>query len=76
MPEVELLATGEGDYRLHAPDTLRAWMRHRTRRVVVDQTTSAADAVARPAPPAAGELEILRDHIDPARTLIGRTAKR
>lgn len=47
MPEVELLATGEGDYRLHDPDTLRAWMRDRKRRELVDKTTTAADAVGR-----------------------------
>jgi hypothetical protein len=47
MPEVELLATGEGDYRLHDPDTLRAWMRDRKRRELVDKTTTAADAVRR-----------------------------
>jgi acyl CoA:acetate/3-ketoacid CoA transferase alpha subunit len=47
MPEVELLATGEGDYRLHDPDALRAWMRDRKRRELVDKTTTAADAVGR-----------------------------
>ena len=26
MSEIELLATGEGDYRLHDPDAIRAWM--------------------------------------------------
>jgi hypothetical protein len=45
MPEVELLATGEGDYRLHDPDALRAWMRDRKRRDFVDKTTTAAQAV-------------------------------
>ncbi|MGH7357688.1 MAG: CoA-transferase subunit beta [Candidatus Rokuibacteriota bacterium] len=34
-----------------------------------------AAAVERLAPPTARELEILRDQIDPARTVIGRTAK-
>lgn len=34
-----------------------------------------AARVERLAPPSARELEILRDHIDPGRTLIGRTAK-
>lgn len=47
MPDIELLATGEGDYRLHDPDTLRAWMRDRKRRDLVDKTTTAADAVGR-----------------------------
>ena len=47
MPDVELLATGEGDYRLHDPDALRAWMRDRKRRDFVDKTTTAADAVGR-----------------------------
>src|SRR5262245_985070 len=145
MPEVELLATGEGDYRLHDPDALRAWMRDPKRRDLVDKTTTAADAVGRlvadgdgvsfdyasftrgplllvreiirqrcrfdessreltllrvvegldadevvadkgvkprvaarvelPAPPSAREFEILRDHIDPARSVIGRAAK-
>ncbi len=129
MPEIELLATGEGDYRLHDPDALRAWMRDRKRRDLVDKTTTAAEAVGRLdtgpwrvvtsqalfgfdevsheltllgvlegrsvdavvaemgvkprvaahverlAPPSPRELEILRDQIDPARALIGRTAK-
>ena len=48
MPEVELLATGEGDYRHHDPDVLRGWMRDRTRRDLVDQTITAAGAVSRP----------------------------
>src|SRR5262245_29300107 len=47
MPEVELLAAGEGDYRLHDADALRAWMRDRKRRDFVDKTTTAADAVGR-----------------------------
>jgi glutaconate CoA-transferase subunit A len=47
MPEVELLATGEGDYRLHDPDSLRAWMRDRKRRDFVDKTTTAAEAMGR-----------------------------
>ena len=42
---LELLATGEGDYRLHDPDALRAWMRDRKRRDFVDKTTTAAEAV-------------------------------
>ncbi len=47
MPEVELLATGEGDYRHHDPDVVRAWVRDRKRRDVVDTTTTGADAVSR-----------------------------
>jgi hypothetical protein len=31
--------------------------------------------VERLSPPSAREIELLRDHIDPARTVIGRTAK-
>jgi hypothetical protein len=102
MPDVELLATGEGDYRLHDPDALRAWRRDRKRRDFVDKTTIAAEAVSRLfgdgdyvsfdlssftrgplvpmtverlAPPSARELEILRDQIDPGRTVIRKTAK-
>ena len=47
MPEAEVLATGEGEYRLHDPDTLRAWMRDHKRRDLGDKTTTAADAVGR-----------------------------
>jgi acyl CoA:acetate/3-ketoacid CoA transferase alpha subunit len=47
MPKLELLAAGEGDYRLHDPDDLRAWMRDRKRRDFVDKTTTAAQAVGR-----------------------------
>ena len=67
MPEVELLATGEGDYRLHDPDALRAWMRDRKRREFVDRTTPAADVIQR--------LVADGDYVDPGRTVIGRTAK-
>jgi hypothetical protein len=74
MPEVELLATGEGDYRLHDPDTLRAWMRDR-KVSEMGMKPRVAARVERLAPPSARELEILRDQIDPGRTLIGRTAK-
>ena len=45
MPEVELLATGEGDDRHHDPDVVRARVRDRKRRDVVD-TTTGADAVS------------------------------
>jgi glutaconate CoA-transferase subunit A len=149
MPELELLVSGEGDYRFHDPDALRAWIRDRKRRDFVDETTTAADAesrlvgdgdyvsldfssstrgplvlireiirqrrrnlwyrakftllestlpvaagacsedvvaemgvkprvaatVERLASPSARELEILRDQIDPGRTVIGKTAK-
>jgi glutaconate CoA-transferase, subunit A len=44
---IELLASGVGEYRLHDPDALRAWMRDRKRREFVDKTTTAAEAVAR-----------------------------
>jgi hypothetical protein len=47
MPEVELLATGEGDYRHHDPDVLRAGCATVERRDFVDKTTTAADAVRR-----------------------------
>jgi hypothetical protein len=64
MPEIELLATGEGDHRVHAPDPLRAWMRDRKRRELVDKTTTAAEA--------AGRLAAGSDSV----SFIGRTAKR
>jgi glutaconate CoA-transferase, subunit A len=44
---IELLASGVGEYRLHDPDALRAWMRDRKRRDFVDKTTTAAEAVGR-----------------------------
>jgi glutaconate CoA-transferase subunit A len=44
---IELLTSGVGEYRLHDPDALRAWMRDRKRREFVDKTTTAAEAVAR-----------------------------
>jgi glutaconate CoA-transferase, subunit A len=47
LTEVELLASGVGEYRLHDPDALRAWMRDRKRREFVDKTTTARDAVSR-----------------------------
>jgi hypothetical protein len=73
MPEVELPGTGEGDYRLHDPDVLRVWMRDRKRRELVDATTSVG-AVDSAVHPRARELEILGDHLDAARTVIGRPA--
>jgi acyl CoA:acetate/3-ketoacid CoA transferase alpha subunit len=42
-----VLAAGAGEYRLHDPDTLRAWMRDQKRRDFVDKTTTAREAVAR-----------------------------
>ena len=63
MPETELFATGEGVYRLHAPDALRAWMRDRKRRERVVETTHAAEA--------AGCLVT-----GPGRPAIGKAAKR
>jgi hypothetical protein len=73
MPEIELLAAGEGDYRLHAPDALRAWMRDRHGRDLVDQTAPAAGA--------AGRLDGVGDcasfcfsSFDPAQVALGRTA--
>jgi hypothetical protein len=47
MPEVELLAAGEGEYPLQDPDALRAWMRDRKAREFVDKTTTAAKTVGR-----------------------------
>jgi acyl CoA:acetate/3-ketoacid CoA transferase alpha subunit len=47
VAEIELLATGIGEYRLQDPDALRAWMRDHKRRDLVDKTTTARDAVAR-----------------------------
>jgi glutaconate CoA-transferase subunit A len=80
MPEVELLATGEGDYRLHDPDALRAWMRDRKRRDFVDKTTTAAQAVgclvADGNYVSFGFYSFPRGSLtDPACTIIGRTAK-
>jgi acyl CoA:acetate/3-ketoacid CoA transferase alpha subunit len=45
LPDV--LAAGVGEYRLHDPDVLRAWMRDKKRREFVDKTTSAEAAVSR-----------------------------
>ena len=44
LSEIELLASGVGEYRLHDPDALRAWMRDRKRRDFVDKTTTAQEA--------------------------------
>jgi acyl CoA:acetate/3-ketoacid CoA transferase alpha subunit len=45
LPDV--LAAGVGEYRLHDPDVLRAWMRDKKRREFVDKTTTAEAAVSR-----------------------------
>jgi hypothetical protein len=74
MPELELFATGGGDYRLHDPDAIRGWMRDRNRRDLVDEPRVAVTP-ERLAPPTAGEAESLRNPIDPARIPIGRTTK-
>jgi acyl CoA:acetate/3-ketoacid CoA transferase alpha subunit len=47
LSDIELLASGVGEYRLQDPDALRAWMRDRKRREFVDKTTTAREAVAR-----------------------------
>ena len=47
MSEIGLLAAGAGEYRLHDPDALRAWMRDHKRRDFVDKTTTAGEAVSR-----------------------------
>jgi glutaconate CoA-transferase subunit A len=47
LSAIELLASGVGEYRLHDPDALRAWMRDRKRRDFVDKTTTAREAVSR-----------------------------
>jgi hypothetical protein len=80
MPEVELLATGEGDYRLHDPDALRAWMRDWNRRDFVDETTAAAAEVVRRLVVDGDYVSFdfssfTRGEIDPERTIIGRTAR-
>ena len=62
MPETKLLATGEGEYRLDAPDLLRAWMRDRKRRARVDETTISAEVVGRLG-------------VEPGHAIIGRTAR-
>jgi hypothetical protein len=62
MPETKLLATGEGEYRLDAPDTLRAWMRDRKRRAHAQRTTIPAEAVGRLG-------------VEPGHPVIGRTAR-
>ena len=88
MPEIELLATGEGEYRLHDPETPRpraraglpamagAWRAGILRAMFgFDYTPHGLTLLDGLAPPTARELEILREHIDPGRAVIGRTAK-
>jgi glutaconate CoA-transferase subunit A len=47
MADGQVLTSGIGEYRLHDPDVLRAWMRDRKRRDFVDKVTSAQEAVSR-----------------------------
>ena len=47
MPDIRILAEGAGEYRLHDPDAIRAWMRDRKRREFADKTATAAEAVSR-----------------------------
>jgi hypothetical protein len=86
MPEVELLATGEGDYRHHDPDVLRAWTRDRPRRGFVGETTTAADAASRrvadgddvsfdPSSFARGPLVPIREIVRPRRRAVPRRAR-
>jgi hypothetical protein len=71
MPEIELLAAGEGDYRLHAPDALRAWMRDRNGRDLVDETAPAVGAAGR----RVGDCASFRfSSFDPARVALEGTA--
>jgi hypothetical protein len=86
MPEIALLATGEGEYRLHDPDTPRpraraglpagtgAWRAVILRAMFgFDYTRHGLTLLGVHAPPTACELEILREHIDLGRGV--RTAK-
>ena len=88
MPEIELLATGEGEYRLHDPDTPRpraraglpagagTWRAGILRAMFgSDYTSHGLTLLDALAPPTARELEILREHIDLGRGVIGGTAK-
>jgi hypothetical protein len=75
MAERELLTAGEGDYRLHDPDDLRAWMRDRTRPNLGDRMTTAA-ALASRLVAGDGIASISRPASRPAAgTLLGRTAR-
>ena len=88
MPEIELLATGEGEYRLHDPDTPRPRARAGLpagagagRAGILramfgfDCTPHGLTLLDALAPPTARELEILREYIDLGRGVIGGTAK-
>jgi hypothetical protein len=88
MPEIELLATGEGEYRLHDPDTPRsraraglpagagAWRAGILRAMFgFDYTPRGLTLLDALAPPTARELEILGEYIDLGRGVTGRTAK-
>jgi hypothetical protein len=83
-----LLATGEGEYRHHGPDTPRPgrarglpartgpWHAVTLRALFgFDDATHELTLLDMLAPPTAHELEILREHIDPGRAVIGRTAR-
>ena len=88
MPEIELLATGEGEHRLHGPDTPRP----RARAGLPAGTGAGCAVILRAmfgfddtphgltllgvlAPPTVCKPEMLREHIDLGRGVIGRTAK-
>jgi len=88
MPEIELLATGEGEHRLHSPDTPRpraraglpamagAWRAGILRAMFgFDDTPHGLTLLGVLAPPTACKPEMLREHIDLGRGVIGRTAK-
>jgi glutaconate CoA-transferase subunit A len=47
MTDPQVLASGIGAFRLHDPDALRAWMRDRKRRDLVDKVATAQEAVSR-----------------------------
>ena len=44
---MNVLFSGQGEYRLDDPDAIRAWMRDHKRREMVDKTMAAGEAVAR-----------------------------
>jgi hypothetical protein len=72
MPERELLAAGEGDYRLHDSDDLLAWMRPN----LGDRMTTAATPAGRLVAAGDGISSISRPASRPAAcTLLGRTAR-
>jgi len=87
MPEIALLATGGGEYRLHDPDTPRsraraglpagtgAWRALILRAMFGFDYMPHGTLLGVHAPPTACEFEILREHIDLGRGVIGRAAK-